>query len=276
METAIPDPDRTPPDPRQEPGPAERRARLIGTTLLLLGIAIIAVSSVAMAFRLAERNETDQPRAFATAVSVEPSFTGYNDIPFNLRLIETSPRQVEITWGDETERLLVGGREAEELPGLMRHVEWLSVMRIAEGISRLGAVDEQVVAGEIPDRMVVVARSVPPGMDPETWGAAKYKDNVYTFLELRPTGEMIRTEESYRELAGDVYSWKHVAAMKVTPGLNTPSSRSVSPISYPNYAGVREAMNAMGWTWPAFGIGALASLSGLIVMLTSFVPRRGA
>jgi len=271
METTINDP----PAAEARSHVSDRRARTLGLALLALGILIIGVSSVAMAFRLAERNETDRPRAFATTASVESSFAGYNGIPFRLEVLDGPPRQVEIWWGEESTRLPIGGRESEALPGLMRHVEWLRVMRIAEGISRLGDVDRQVQAGEIPDHLVVVARSVPPGMDPETWGAAKYKDNVYTFLELRPTGEMVRTEATYRELAGDVYSWKHVAAMQVTPGLNTPSSRSVSPISYPNYAGVRDAMNAMGWTWPAFGVGALATLTGVLVLLTSLVPRRG-
>jgi hypothetical protein len=181
-----------------------------------------------------------------------------------------------ITWGDEQARLPVGGLDAEALPGLARYADWLSVMMVAEGFESLGRVEEQVRAGEIPARLVVVARSAPPGMDPESWGAAKYKDAVYAFLELEPDGTIVRSERTYRELAGDVYSWRHVAAMKVTPGLNTPSSRSVSPISYPNYAGVRQAMNAMGWTWPAFGVGALGTLTGLLIFLTSFVRRPGA
>lgn len=252
----------------------DRRARAVGLTLLLGSVALIGVSSVAMAFRLAERNQQDRPTPFATVVAAETEFE-YGGVPFRLEPVEGPPAQVEIAWGDETARLPVGGIDNESLPGLIRYVDWLSVMMVAEGVGRLGDVEDQVRSGEIPARLVVVARSAPPGMDPESWGAAKYKDAVYTFLELEPDGAMTRSERTYRELAGDVYSWRHVAAMKVTPGLNTPSSRSVSPISYPNYAGVRQAMVAMGWTWPAFGVGALGTLTGLLVFLTSFVRRPG-
>ena len=250
----------------------DRRARRLGLALLLVSLVMIAVSSVAMAYRLADHNEADTPVPFALVVAEREAFT-FGGIDFSLSTLPGPPAQVVVSWGDESVRLLVAGRDVDALPGLARHADWLAVMRIAEGVTQLEGLDESVRSGEIPSRLLVVARAVPPGMDPESWGAAKFKDNIYTYLELNPDGTITRSERTYREIAGDVRSWRHVAAMKVTGGLNSPSSRSVSPISYPNYAGVREAMASMGWTWPAFGLGALGSLLGLVLLLGSYVER---
>ena len=90
---------------------------------------------------------------------------------------------------------------------------------------------------------------------------------------INPDATITRSERAYRDIQHETDSWRHVAAMKVTGGLNTPSSRGVSPISYPTYAGVKRAMQAMGWTWPAFGVGAAGFLTGLILLLGSFVQR---
>jgi len=251
----------------------DRAARRIGLALIAVAVVLTAVSVGAMAQRLAEHNREDPPVPFATIRPQDPSFT-YRGVDFALEPRETDPPAVHIRWGDETVTLPVTGTDVPALPGLLRHRDWLAVLMIAEGAEKLGDVEDLVRTGAIPARLVVVARAAAPGRDPETWGAATYKDYVYTYLELEPDGAITRSERTYREIYNDVSSWRHVAAMQVTGGLNTPSSRGVSPISYPNYAGVQEAMNAMGWTWPAFGVAALAGLSGAILTLGSFVSRR--
>lgn len=232
---------------------------------MVVSVVILAIAIAFMAKRLTEHNRAAPPTPFAMVVAQEAEFD-YASVSFAVTNLDGQPPQVEIRWGDESVRLLVGGSEAPGLPTLVRHADWLAVLLIAEGVQELDDLDAKIAAGEIPARLVVVARSPSPNFQ-------QYKDNVYTFLELNPDATITRTEASYRDVVNDVTSWRHVAAMKVTAGLNTPSSRSVSPISYPNYAGVKEAMVAMGWTWPAFGVGAAGFLTGLILFLGSFVQR---
>lgn len=220
--------------------------------------------------RLSHHNQDAAPVPFATISASETEFT-LRGLSFRLDTVETPSPRVEIHWADTSTTLPITGRDNPALPGLMRHMDWLRVMMIVDGVTSLDGITERIRAGEIPSRFLVVVRSVAPGLDPDSWGAAKYKDYVYTYLELETDGTITRSERTYREIALDTRSWRHVAAMHVTGGLNTPSSRGTSPISYPNYAGVKQAMDAMGWTWPVFGVGAFGFLAGLILLMGSFV-----
>lgn len=246
----------------------DRRARRVGGALVALSLLLLALSVGFMAKRLTDHNRAEPHTPFAITLASSDEFE-HAGIPFALTTLESQPPQVQVRWGDETVRLLVGGREVEGLPTLTRHADWLSVMLIAEGVVDLEGLDAKILSGEVPSRLVVVARSPAPEFQ-------QYKDHVYTYLELQPDGSIQRSESTYRDIQHDTDSWRHVAAMKVTGGLNTPSSRGVSPISYPNYAGVKRAIEAMGWTWPAFGIGAAGFLAGLILLLGSFVKRPSA
>ena len=68
-------------------------------------------------------------------------------------------------------------------------------------------------------------------------------------------------------------SWQFAAAMQVTPSLHTPAARSASPMSYPNFVNVREALAAMGWTWPVAGVSILTLIIGGLMLAASFVKR---
>ena len=243
----------------------DRKARRVGLALISVSLLVLGISIAFMAMRLAAHNREDPPTPFAIVVAQEPGFV-FDSIPFAIERADTAAPQMRVTWGDQTVTLPVGGSEINGLPLLVANADWLSVLLIAEGATQLESVERQILAGQIPARLVVVARA--PAAEYE-----QYKDHRYTFLELNPDATITRSEAAYRDVASDTNSWKHVAAMKVTGGLNTPSSRGVSPISYPNYAGVKAAMKAMGWTWPAFGVGAAGFLTGLILLLGSYVKR---
>lgn len=252
--------------------PDQRRARRVGAVLLAVSLAVVGVSSVFMALRIAANNRVAGPVPFATVTAQQPHFE-YQGHHFALDPLPGAPPKLRVRWDDAVEEIPVTGIDNPALPGLMRYMDWLSVEMIVEDVTELQGLSERVLTGQVPSRLVLVARAGAPGHDPESWGAARYKDWVYTYLVLNPDGTITRSSRTYREVASDVRSWRHVAAMKVTGGLNTPSSRGVSPISYPNYAGVRDALDAMGWTWPASGAGALGALVGLIVLLGSYVQR---
>ncbi len=243
----------------------DRLARRVGIVLLAVSLVLIAVSTGFMAARLATYERAAPAVPFAMIVATEDAFD-FNGVPFSLTSSDTPPPQVTVRWGDETVRLLVGGTEIRGLPTLARHADWLAVLLIAEGATEFQGLEGRIASGDIPSRLVVVARAPSPEFQ-------QYKDHVYTYLELNPDATITRSERTYRDIVDDTSSWRHVAAMKVTGGLNTPSSRGVSPISYPNYSGVKQAMRAMGWTWPVFGIGAAGFLTGLILLLGSFVHR---
>jgi len=243
----------------------DRLARRVGVVLLSVSLVLIAVSTGFMAARLSSYTRAEPPVPFAMIVANEDAFD-FAGVPFALTTSDAQPPQVTVRWGDETVRLLVGGSEIPGLPTLARHADWLAVLLIAEGATEIQGLDAKIASGQIPSRLVVVARSPSPEFQ-------QYKDHVYTYLELNPDATITRSERTYRDVVNDTTSWRHVAAMKVTGGLNSPSSRAVSPISYPNYSGVKRAMQAMGWTWPVFGAGAAGFLTGLILLLGSYVHR---
>jgi len=243
----------------------DRKARRVGIALLSVSLVLLAVSIGFMAKRLASHNREEPPTPFAIVAAEKTDFD-FEGVPFSIARTDAQPPQMRIRWGDQTVTLPIGGSEISGLPLLVANADWLSILLIAEGATQLDNVERLIRDGRIPSRLVVVARA--PAADYE-----QYKDHRYTFLELNPDATITRSEATYRDVASDTDSWKHVAAMKVTGGLNTPSSRGVSPISYPNYAGVKAAMAAMGWTWPVFGVGAAGFLAGLILYLGSFVKR---
>lgn len=187
---------------------------------------------------------------------------------------EARPPVIDVRYGEERETLPIVGRDIPELGGLERHTDWMRVLLLAGEQGReadRNALLEETAPGS---RLVVVARGGAPGFDPETWGSAHYKDWVYTFLVFEPHGELTRIERTYRELAKEPHSWEFTCAMTVTPSLHTPAMRSSSPISYPNYGPVRQAIDAMGWTWPVAGVSVLTGVIGAMMFAGSYVTRR--
>jgi hypothetical protein len=246
--------------------------RWVGVALALSGTAAFGLSVWDMSQKLGEFYKQD-PVVLHYFIDV-PKIDQYLGRPLSFDTIETpSGPQFMVRYGESTEKLPVMGKDIPELGTIRRHEDWLRLLLLAGDAGKDAdpyALIEHVAPGS---KLVLVARSAAPGYDPETWGAALYKDWVYAFLVFEPDGSIMRFDRTYRELANDSRSWEFVAAMNVTPSLHTPALKSSSPISYPNYRPVRKAMDVMGWTWPVSGVSMLVMIGGVVLFGASFVSR---
>lgn len=249
--------------------------RVAGLAAVVGGLSLFAAAGWAMAQRLGALREQD-PIKLHFFIPIDADRFPHLGREVSIDTLDTPGGPiVEVRWGDSVERLPVAGRDVPGLGPIVRHNDWLRVMLLAGDADRSTADPLSLLAdGGSGSRLVVAARAGAPGLDPETWGSAHYKDWVYTILTFDPAGGIERSERTYRELSREPHSWEFAAAMNVTPALHTPAMRSSSPMSYPNYAPVRSAMNSMGWTWPAAGVSVLALAAGAMMLGASFVSRR--
>lgn len=251
-------------------------ARKLGLALTVLSAAALVTAVGAMTLRL---------RAHYTSGQAPPNKlwwlqrTAHLEQRVDGRLLRVEPVRDEVTgattalrvvWGEASEVVPVGGEVVEALPDLKRYSAWFALLRAAPG-----ATEEEARLAEEQGRttLLAVVRTPPPGHDPKTWGAARYKDWRYIFLTLTPDGAIERSEATYRQLAEQPRSMRFAAAMQVTPGLFTPGMRSASPLTYPNYKPVRDDLRAMGWTWPVSGVSVLALIAGVLLLASAKVRR---
>lgn len=248
--------------------------RWSGAALAVLSAAVFGAAVWEMSDRLQERREIDpvELHYFITLAADEFEYLGR---PVRIKTIAADRGgEVSVTYGDATSSFPIVGRDVPELGEITRHNDWLRVLLLAgEAGNRADqhALMKETAPGSA---LVLVSRAAAPGLDPDTWGSANYKDWVYQFIIFEPDGTLTRFTRTYRELAADPHSWEFAAAMNVTPSLHTPAMRSSSPMAYPNYGPVRDSINAMGWTWPAAGVSVLTLLIGLMMFGGSYVKRR--
>jgi hypothetical protein len=157
-----------------------------------------------------------------------------------------------------------------ELPNLVRHQQWMQVLRFAEhGRSSIQEVESGIRRGEIRDRLVIVVRNPPRGADPDSWGQVWRKLWMFDFYEFRPEGGFAHERLAYPthkrneaappgELAEG--SWQFHAALLAMPSGSKPTPKFTN-----------DALRAMSWTLPA----AAASMLLLMASLAIFAaPRR--
>ncbi len=251
------------------------------TTLRWSGAALLTVS--AAAFGASIWTMSNRLEALRAAEPLAQNYfipLGGADFEYLGRSVEietdvnATPPVIVVQYGEAVETLPVVGRDIPELGELDRHTDWMRVLLLA-GEAGDQADQFELLREQAPgSRLVVVARGGAPGFDPETWGSAHYKDWVYVLLVLEPDGAITRLERTYRELARTPYSWEFTCAMTVTPSLHTPAMRSSSPIAYPNYGPVQEAINSMGWSWPVAGVSMLTGVVGALMFAASYVSRK--
>jgi hypothetical protein len=165
-------------------------------------------------------------------------------------------------FGEEERRLRVTIPGDRRLPGLLPHRDWIRILRFAEGTGLSSEeLDRRFLAGEIPERLVVVTRIPRADADPQTWGTAWVRDTSFAFYELKPDGSISeatlrfpksKANQPYQEGELRENTWELLAALRlVPPGLGP-------KLKY------REAsMLAMGFTWPM----AMLGVSGMVVAL---------
>lgn len=268
---------------------SNRTLRRLGLLLTVLALTSVAVVMPAMARKVGAHREQVSGERWAVQRVADGEFAYFDGV--SGRVVEQSATAIRLEWGDDAVEIPVGGRNAPGLPGVLRYEAWFAILAMAPARGDIEELEQGLADGSIQPRFVAVARQPAPGVDPETWGVADTSDWRFLFWTLTPEGTIERFDEPYsytyygKEVVEAGYrsykalkrlpssSWQFVAAMEVTPGLHTPAARNSSPISYPNYAGVRDDIDAMGWTWPASGVAFLVLIVGVLFLAASFVRR---
>lgn len=262
---------------------AERTSRPPKLALVMgaLSLLLLGVSCWSMAARVNA----------ALAGKVRPVFMQVNDQSFTFAGRDVSfsfqpdaqvdsqpsgPGSIVVTYGEETLplRVLIPPDEAlSQIPLMRAHADWMQVLRFTEGTAaELQSVNEAISKGELPDRLVIVTRIPPQGVDPHTWGQIWRKEWSFAFYEFLPSGGFRReqlafpTSKRYEpnkpgELAEG--SWQFGAALMVMPKGTVPSPRFAD-----------DGLRAMGWTLPGATIGACGLTLSIIFIAASRVRRR--
>lgn len=254
--------------------------------MTLASVVALAVTIPSMAERLERR--PDHTR-WASVRTAEDTFEFF--VPAIAGSIEFGQTHATLRWGEDSVEIPITGESYPGMSGLRGHSQWIAILALAS-IERgdIEELESGLADGSIVPRLTVVTRETPDEIGPDGWGDASTKSWRYRFWELTPNGRIepyveTRThmyygseiEEtgflSYRAISYMPDSWQFAAAMQVTPSLHTPAARSASPMSYPNFVNVREALGAMGWTWPVAGVSILTLISGGLLLAGSFVRR---
>jgi hypothetical protein len=241
------------------------KARALG--LSIISLAVFALSVVVMAQRVAAHYQA-QPRplfAFKTINDREFTFAGR---PVSL----TDEGQGEETvlvlrYGDQTVRIPAGVAPKDpQLPGLVRHGDWLRVYRFAER-GRSDPQEFQNLIEHGADRLAVVSRRPISGPDQRN-NIVWRNDWKFEFRELLPDGSIrdetllypkVRPNRAAKPGQLQEGTWEHDAAMTLMPTFGRP-----------NVSFTTDALHTMGWTLPA------AAFSGLVLMFALvflFAPR---
>lgn len=233
--------------------------------LAILSVVVLLISGWFMAQRIAEFHTQHRRNIFLFKELDERSFTYANR---KVTIVDETDKagidHVNVTYGDETLRLRVTIPGIKELPGLRPHMDWLRVVRFLpmQGENAVDAVKASF-QGENADRLVIVTRTPPPGVDAKTWGSVWRKDWVFDFYEFNPAGGFIRerlnfptTRRSQAEKSGELAenTWQMQAALLLIPkGMG------------PNYKPQNDALSAVGWTLPAAGCSVALLLGSILV-----------
>jgi hypothetical protein len=229
-------------------------------------LVLLVVSIAAMAQRVSDYHEAaDQKLYMFSRVNMrEFSYAGRS---VTLQDEQTATGVVvSVRYGDDLLRLnatIAPG--PEQLPHLVRHADWMQVLRFAEhGRKSIREADEHIRRGEERDRLVLVVRNPPRGADAHTWGQVWRKMWMFDLYEFLPDGGFAherlgyptnRRNEPQRpgELAEG--TWQFYAALLVMPSGSKPSPKFTN-----------DALKAMHWTLPVAALSVLllvGSLAGL-------------
>jgi hypothetical protein len=241
-----------------------RRVKL-AWALAALSILTLVTSGWFMAQRIAAFHAQHRRNIFLFKEVDDRSFSYANrKVTLTDETDKSGVEYLNVAYGDENLRLRVTIPGIKTLPGLRPHMDWLRVVRFLP-MQGGDAVDTVKASfnGELADRLVIVTRTPPPGVDPKTWGSVWRKEWVFDFYEFNPAGGFIRerlnfptTRRSQQEKSGELAenTWQLQAALLLMPkGMG------------PNYKPQNDALSAVGWTLPAAGCSVALLLGSILV-----------
>lgn len=251
--------------------------------IAILALVSVGLSSAQLARRIVAYNAADGREIYAFMEVYRPEFT-YAGRDVTVEVVpgesEDRPASVVFRYGDDELNVpvLVPLRPySAQLSGLHRFEDWFKIIRFAPLTGRsMEALQDAVEGGEVEDRLVLVQRSVRPGVNPETWGEVMRKDWIFEFNEFLPEGGFKRerfayptrrsvTDEPAPAGAGglpelDSRTWQYQAADLLMPKGKAPRIMAGdSPLI------------AAGWTFP---VAVVSVLIAAVALVAAFAPRR--
>jgi hypothetical protein len=176
-----------------------------------------------------------------------------------------------VRYGDAIERIPAPAASlSSQIPGLIRHQDWLRVLRFADhGRRDYQEARAEMETGKLADRLVLVVRRPPPGLNPDAMGRVAQTEWKFDLYEFKPEGgftiQRLGWPESERQA--------HARAM-ASPG-SGPDASKLQEGTWQYYAALMvmpikpaprfttDAVRAMGWTLPSAAISSLAVIASL-------------
>jgi hypothetical protein len=248
-----------------------QKGRKLAAAVALLGLIVLGVSMWVMFDRVRRFHEESPRQLFAFQPIVDRAFT-FEGREVSLTDDKADPANPKliVRYGDHTLPLDVAVPGRYELPGLLSHTDWLRVLRF---MSKSGLTEEQfqqrLNSGE--DRLAIVTRTPPKGVDPKTWGSVWKKAWVFDFYEFKKDGTIEHQQLRFpsksgtkRPIEGELHenTWEFQAALHLMP-----NAGQTGPTR--NFYG--DALAAAGWSLPVAAFAGLAACFGLAFL---FAPRK--
>lgn len=240
------------------------KRRTCSTLLALAAVVTLVVSSIFMARRIGEFHKDHKRNQFAFREVEDRSF-GYAGHKVTVTdTAEGSIPYVNIKYGDHDLKLRVQLPGEKSLPGLKPYMDWMRIVRFIPTNGRpIPEVVQDSLDGKIADRLVIVTRELPPGVDPGTWGRVWRKDWIFTFSEFLPDGTFSTQRLNYPttrrwqdakpgELAEN--TWEMQAALLLIP-------KGMGPSMKPQ----NDALSSVGWTLPVAASSMLLILGSIVL-----------
>mgnify|MGYP007080196517 CR=1 FL=1 len=237
--------------------------------VFILGIAVMAASGIAFAYRAADFNKTSGRRFFAFSVVDQRAF-GFAGKEIHLTdATRNAVKFVDVTYGDEPLELRATIPSPHTLPGLQSHSDWLRVLRFADSTGMtFEHLQAKIESGEIKDRLAIVTKSQPSGAD-SGWAQTWRKDWYFDFYELLPEGGFRHERMGYPSgrvgqpaKRGELQenTWQFEASLHLMPRHG------------PTHKFTGSALSSPGWSLPMFAIGGVLCAFGLAFAIAP--PRR--
>lgn len=265
-----------------------QRPKPLPLVLAILSVGAVGLSCLMVANRIAAYNREQGRVVYAFLTLEEPQFS-YAGRDVRVEAVPSAapgdPGALTVTYGEDklTFPVAIPSKpHTESLPVLNRNDDWFKIVRFAPLTGRSwNDLMRAMESGEETDRLVVVTRSLRPGVNPETWGSVWRKDWIFDFHEFQPAGGFnherfaypssrnlqqleTRREEDAEHKAGlpelDSRSWEFQIADLLMPEGTAPRIvNGDSPLA------------AVGWWFPAAVLSVFAATGALIV---AFAPAR--
>jgi len=250
---------------------ATDRSKKIASIVAVASLAMLGTCTYVMIKRV-QRFHTENPRTVFAFQPVDQRAFSFAGKQVSLTDDKSNPSDPKllVNFGGEQLTLDVAIPGRYELPDLKSHQDWLKVVRF---MPKSGFTEEQfheqLNLGK--DRLAIVTRTPPEGVDPSTWGSVWKTAWIFDFYELKPAGGFEHKTLRYPTTRGiatpkegelQENTWEFQAALQLMP-----NAGKTGPTH--NFYG--DALAAAGISLPMAAFSGLAAAVGIAF---AFAPRK--